>query len=450
MEGLRGSCLRRSDGGRWKDEGDGRGVVAHGGAEGDEEAAVAGSDDGGGEDDGCLREASLHGGDSAGVVLGRIVGGGDDGYAGAGGERLEHSEDGFGLSAVHGGEVLDLIDDEQGGASRLDVVGQTSHDMAEARPGGGEFRRGGRGLVEQGEHPGPPGDGRRAAEGRAAALEVVRAVLVLVVVLVGRVVGVVVEGVRGGEEVCEVDEVEVRAEEAEDGKDVGLRVAVEGREDDGSGGERGVRLIRGGRAPGDAGGDIEGDGSFAGRRVSGDEGELGEGNAVGPEPVLGLLDEECEWVESGLDRAGGGVEAGTRHEAALREGVPHLTGRAAGTFEREARVLVVGDGKGGHQRVVVARAVDPGAGCAVAAGHAAAEGALYAGKVCRVLRWEGVYVYSVVRHGSGLCSHADMVGRGASGAQRVRVTHSTSMDRMNRIGGTPRGCCALQRGLQPA
>ena len=56
---------------------------------------------------------------------------------------------------------------------------------------------------------------------------------------------------RGREEVGEVDEVEVRAEQAERREDVGLRVAAEGREDDGSGGERGVRLIGRGRAPGD-------------------------------------------------------------------------------------------------------------------------------------------------------------------------------------------------------
>ena len=66
-----------------------------------------------------------------------------------------------------------------------------------------------------------------------------------------------------GEEVGEVDEVEVRAEEAERWKDVGLRVAVEGREDDGSGGERSVLLIGRGRAPGDTGGDVEGDGGLA-------------------------------------------------------------------------------------------------------------------------------------------------------------------------------------------
>ena len=37
-----------------EDEGDGGGVVAHVGAEGDEEAASAGFHDSGGEDDGCV------------------------------------------------------------------------------------------------------------------------------------------------------------------------------------------------------------------------------------------------------------------------------------------------------------------------------------------------------------------------------------------------------------
>ena len=124
--------------------------------------------------------------------------------------------------------------------------------MTWLRPGQGAASFGvrGRWVVKQGEHPGPSGDGRGATEGRAAIdVEIVKAVVVvLVVVLVGRVVGVVVEGVRGGEEVGKVDVVEVRAEEAERWEDVGLRVAVEGREDNGGGGEQGVRLIGGGRA----------------------------------------------------------------------------------------------------------------------------------------------------------------------------------------------------------
>ena len=157
---------------------------------------------------------------------------------------------------------------------------------------------------------------------------------------------------------------------------------------------------------------------------------LAQGDAVRPQPVLGLLDEECEGVESGLDRAGGGVEAGEGHEAALREGLPHLARGAAGTFEREACVLIVGDGEGGDHRVGVAGAVDPGARGAVAAGYAAAEGALDAFEVCRVLRREGVYVYVIVGRGGGLGSHADMVGRGALSAQRARVRDSTGMGRM--------------------
>ena len=184
----------------------------------------------------------MHGGYRTGVVGSGVVGEGEHGCACTGGEGLEHAEDGCDLGAVHGGEVFHLIDDKQDGASRFYVVGKASHDAVEAGPRGGEFRCGRLGLPEQGEHPGASGDSRRAAEGRAAALEVVKAVvLFLFIVLVGRVVGVVVEGMRGREEVGAIDEVEVRAEEAERWKDVGLRVAVEGHEDDGSGGERGVR-----------------------------------------------------------------------------------------------------------------------------------------------------------------------------------------------------------------
>ena len=68
------------------------------------------------------------------------------------------------------------------------------------------------------------------------------------VVLVGRVVGVVVDGERGREEVGEVDAVEVCTKEAERGEDIGLRVVVEEGEDDWRGGECGIRLIGGGCA----------------------------------------------------------------------------------------------------------------------------------------------------------------------------------------------------------
>ena len=137
-------------------------------------------------------------------------------------------------------------------------------------------------------------DGPAAGKGRVA--EVGEVVFVLFPVLVfvlgvvravlrGRIVRVVVDGECGGDEVCKVDASEVRAEEPEDGEDVGLRVAVEDGEDDGGGGEQGVRLIGRGRAAGDAGCDVEGDGGLAGRRIPGDESELAEGDAVGPEPV---------------------------------------------------------------------------------------------------------------------------------------------------------------------
>ena len=139
---------------------------------------------------------------------------------------------------------------------------------------------------------------------------VVLLVEIPVVLVVGRVVGVVVGGVGRREEVGKVDAVEVRAEEAEDGEDIGLRVVVEEGEDDGCGGEGSVRLIGGARATRDAGCDVEGDGGLSGRWIPGDEGELAKGDAVGPEPVVGLLDEEPERLEAGPLRAGGVVELG--------------------------------------------------------------------------------------------------------------------------------------------
>ena len=59
---------------------------------------------------------------------------------------------------------------------------------------------------------------------------------------------------------------------------------------------------------------------------------------------------------------------------------------------------------------------------AVASGDAASEGAGDAGEVGTVVRREGVQVYVVVGHGSGLDSHAPIVGSGASTAQQARVT----------------------------
>ena len=114
---------------RREDVGDGGGLVAHGGPEGNEETALAGSDDGGGEYDGGLSEPPLHGGDGAGVAGRGVVGEGDNRRARSGGEGLEHAEDGGDLRAVHRGEILDLVDDQEGGASGLNVVGEASHDV---------------------------------------------------------------------------------------------------------------------------------------------------------------------------------------------------------------------------------------------------------------------------------------------------------------------------------
>ena len=245
--------------GSGKHEGDGGGVVAHGGAEGYEEAAIAGAHEGGGEDDGGEGQAVLHGGDGSRVVLRGVVGKGDDGRAGAGSKRVEHAEYGGEPRPVHGGEVLHLVDNEEGGFPLSDVVGEPSHDLVEAGPGRGELRAGCGGRPE-GVAGGSLQADRLAAAGNSYLVAVVVeqvldviVVLIIVVVLevvravivVGRVVGVVIDGVRGREEVCKVDAVEVGAEVAERGEDVGLRVAVERSEGDGSGGERGVRLIGG-------------------------------------------------------------------------------------------------------------------------------------------------------------------------------------------------------------
>ena len=436
-----------------KDVGDCGGVVAHGGAEGYEEAAVARFHDGGGEYNGCLSEPALHGGDGAGVVGRGVVGEGDDGCAGARGEGLEHSQDGRRLSAVHGGEVLDLIDDQQGGASGLDEVGEPPHHLVEAGPRGGEVRRGVRRRLpgKRGRNP----DADRTAAGNAYLIAVVvEQVLLLVLVVpviivvagvvlvvVGRVVGVVVDWVGGGEEVCEVDASEFRSEEAEDGEHVGLRVTVEEGEDDGGVGEECVRLVGGCGAARGAGGDIECDGGLAGGGVPGDEGELAEGDAVGPEPVGRLLDEEVEGLESGFLCTGGGVEVRSGHETAPGEGVQHLFEGAAGALERDAVFRVPGDAEGGDIGIVVRGAVEPAGVGAGASGDAAAEGSLEALDIGAVLRREHVGGDVAFGHGSGLCSHGDMVGRRALTAQRARVTYSTS----GQDGGMGRGTRAPTR-----
>ena len=123
---------------------------------------------------------------------------------------------------------------------------------------------------------GHPYADRPAAGSAAMVTQVVEVVLVQVIfLLIGvvrvvrsvlrrRVVRVVVDGVCRREEVGEIDAFQVRTKEAEGGEDVGFRVAVERRKDDGGGWERGVRLIGSGRAAGDAGGDVECDGGLAG------------------------------------------------------------------------------------------------------------------------------------------------------------------------------------------
>ena len=306
---------------------------------------------------------------------------------------------------------------------------------------GGGVVRGGPGRRLEGVPRGQAhADGPASAGSGPVVTQIGEVVFVLGVVravLRGRIVRVVVDGECGGDEVCKVDAAKVRAEEPEDGEDVGLRVAVEDGEDDGGGGEQGVRLIGRGRAAGDAGCDVEGDGGLAGGGVSGDERELAEGDAVGPEPVGGLLDKEFEGMQARFDRAGGGVELGAGHEAAFGEGVEDLGPRAAGAFEVEAAVRVVGDPEGGDHGVVVGRAVELAGVGAGAAGDAASEGGLEALDVGGVLRGEHVGGDVAFGHGSGLGSHGDMVGRRALGAQRARVTYSTGMGRMG--GGGDKG-----------
>ena len=174
--------------------------------------------------------------------------------------------------------------------------------------------------------------------------------------------------------------------------------------------------------------------------VSGDEGELAEGDAVGPEPVRRLLDEEFEGLQARFDRAGGGVELGAGHEAAFGEGVQDAMMGTACAFEREAAGSV-GDVERGDHGVVVGGTVEPAGVGAGAAGDAAAEGALEAVDVGPVVRWEEVRGNVAFGHGSGsgLCSHADMVGRAALSAQRARVTGATRIPGSLYSGGLVQG-----------
>ena len=123
--------------------------------------------------------------------------------------------------------------------------------------------------------------------------------------------------------------------------------------------------------------------------------------------------------------AGGAQEVRFGHEAALREGVHDAKVGAACAGEREAAVRIVGDGKRGDLGVVVGRTVEPARINAQAARDAASKGAFEAIAVGPVLGREGVWRYGVVGRGCGLGSHAPIVGRGASTAQRARVTYST-------------------------
>ena len=125
----------------------------------------------------------------------------------------------------------------------------------EARPGRDEVRSGARGRLEgvSNGHSYPDGSSgggeclhrRRRSSKSSSSFEVFLIFKVVRAILGGRVVRVVVDGVRGGEEVGEVDASEVRAEEAEwwGGRRPG--VAVEEGEDDGRARETGRPADRG-------------------------------------------------------------------------------------------------------------------------------------------------------------------------------------------------------------
>lgn len=163
-----------------------------------------------------------------------------------------------------------------------------------------------------------------------------------------------------GEDVGVENEAEVRAEGLEAGEEGGAWVLEGGGDDDGGPDEGDARLIRGVCAEGDTGGDVERDGGLAGGGVPGDECEFAHRNAVMPEPVGRLRDEEFVGGEPGFKRASDGAEHGLRRKSAPDEGLFDLlrwTTGDAGEGEQPS-VGVVIRAEGGHKGVGVDGAVE--------------------------------------------------------------------------------------------
>ena len=319
-------------------EGYGREGVVHGRAEGHEEAGAFLTDEGDGVDGPGHAEAGLHVPGSGIEGVGGVVHEGEDGCAGAGGEGVQHPGDAGDTGVVDEGEMLDLVDDEECGAPPGHEVGEPVHDDVERGASrrrlrfGRRWRRG----VEV-EH------GRRLtvagvlADGFGVVFEAVD-------VVIFREIG----EVDGGEDVGVEDEAEVRTEGLEAREEGGARVLERGGDDDGGTDEGDAGLVGRVSAEGDTGGDVERDGGLAGGGMPGEEGEFAHGDAVGPEPVGGLGDEEPVGGEPGFGGASHGAEHDLRRQPAPGKGFfDRALGAAGGTGEGEhLRIGVVVDAEG--------------------------------------------------------------------------------------------------------
>ena len=163
---------------------------------------------------------------------------------------------------------------------------------------------------------------------------------------------------------------------------------------------------------------------LAGCGVPGDDGELAHGDAVGPEPVGGLGNEEFVRVKAELGCAGGCQEGGLEGKPTPREGIVDLLrGASGGAGEGETEAGFIADAEGGDVRMRVHGAVEAvrrRRGAATVR-VAAAEGASYAPDVGFFLRGERGCCHTPMIPGVGAMTEgAD--GRGSAVVRQAPVS----------------------------
>ena len=246
--------------------------------------------------------------------------------------------------------MLDLVDDEKRGASARDEVGEPIHDDGErwaARRFLGFWRRR-RGCVAV-EKRGRLSVAVVQARGQGHGFEVLDAVFL------GEI-----DEVDRSEDVGVVDEAEVRAEVPQPREERGTGILERSNDDYRRPDECGTGLVRGVRTKGDTCGNIECNGGLARCRVSGYDGEFAHGDAVGPEPVGGLRDEELVRTEACGESARGGLQRRRGRESAPSEGLFDPVRRASGgALEGEPDARLIVDAERWDVWVAVHRTVEP-------------------------------------------------------------------------------------------